>query len=76
MFGGIINETLSEEKVSTTEVKQDRNSHQRCSIIKCVLRNFKKFTVKHLCPSLSFNTFAGLRTESLLKKDSGTGVFL
>ena len=28
-----------------------RSSHQRCSVIKGVLRNFTKFTVKHLCQS-------------------------
>ena len=32
-----------------------RNSHQRCSVKKVVLRNFTKFTGKHLCQSLSFN---------------------
>ena len=31
-----------------------RSSHQRCSIIKGVLRNFRKFTGKHLCQSLFF----------------------
>ena len=34
-----------------------------------VLRNFAKFTGKHLCQSLFFNKVAG-------EKDSGTGVFL
>ena len=28
-----------------------RSSHQRCSVIKGVLRNFTKFTVKYLCHS-------------------------
>ena len=32
-----------------------RNSHQRCSVRKRVLRNFAKFTGKHLCQSLFFN---------------------
>ena len=32
-----------------------RNSHQRCSVKKVVLRNLTKFTGKHLCQSLSFN---------------------
>ena len=36
---------------------------------KGVLRNFTKFTGKHLCQSLFFNKVAGLR-------DSGTGVLL
>ena len=29
-----------------------RSSHQRCSVKKVVLRNFPKFTGKHLCQSL------------------------
>ena len=33
-----------------------------------VLRNFAKFTEKHLCQSLSFNKVAGLRPATLLKK--------
>ena len=45
-----------------------RSSHQRCSIIKGVLRNFTKFTGKHLCQSLFFNKVAGLRPATLLKK--------
>ena len=32
----------------------NRSSHQRCSVIKDVLRNFGKFTGKHLCQSLFF----------------------
>ena len=39
-----------------------RSSHQRCSIKKGVLRNFTKFTGKHLCQSLFFNKVADLRT--------------
>ena len=46
----------------------DRSSHQRCSIKKGVLRNFTKFTGKHLCQSLFFNKVAGLRPATLLKK--------
>ena len=36
-----------------------RSSHQRCSLRKGVLRNFTKFTGKHLCQSLFFNKVAG-----------------
>ena len=32
-----------------------RSSHQRCFMKKGVLRNFVKFTGKHLCQSLFFN---------------------
>ena len=35
---------------------------------KCVLRNFAKFTGKHLCQSLFFNKVAGLTPATLLKK--------
>ena len=43
---------------------------------KGVLKNFAKFTGKHLCQGFFFNTFAGLRSATLLKRDSGTVVFL
>ena len=36
-----------------------RSSQQRCSVKKCVLRNFAKFARKHLCRSLVFNKVAG-----------------
>ena len=45
-----------------------RSSHQRCSLGKGVLRNFAKFTGKHLCQSFFFNKVAGLRHATLLKK--------
>ena len=45
-----------------------RSSHERCSVRKCVLRNFTKFTGKHLCQSLFFNKVAGLRLVTVLKK--------
>ena len=35
---------------------------------KGVLRNFAKFTGKHLCQSFFFNKVAGLRSATLLKK--------
>ena len=53
-----------------------RSSTRRCSIGKDVLKNFAKFTRKHLCRSLFFNKVAGLRPATLLKRDSGTVVFL
>ena len=43
---------------------------------KGVLRNFRKFTGKHLCQSLFFNKVTGLRTATISKKDPGTDVFL
>ena len=47
-----------------------RSSSQRCSMKKDVLRNFTKFTGKHLCQSSFFNR------ATLLKTRSGTGVLL
>ena len=46
----------------------NRSSHQRCSMKKGVLRNFTKFTGKHLCQSLFFNKVTGLRPATLLEK--------
>ena len=40
--------------------------HQRCSAKKGVLKNFTKFTRKHLCQSLTFNKVA--RPATLFKK--------
>ena len=40
------------------------------------LESFAKFTGKHLCQSLFFNIVASLRPATLLKRDSGKGVFL
>ena len=38
-----------------------RSSHQKCSIKKGVVRNFVKFTGRHMCQSIFFNKVAGLR---------------
>ena len=45
-----------------------RSSHQRCSMKKCVLGNFTKFTGNHLCQSLLFNKVAVLRPATILEK--------
>ena len=45
-----------------------RGNHQKCSIKKGVIRNFVKFTGKHMCQSIFFNKVAGLRYATLLKK--------
>ena len=39
----------------------ERSSHRKCSVKKGFLRNFIKFTRKHLCQSLFFNKVAGPR---------------
>ena len=56
--------------------RSDRSSRPEVFCKNGVLRNFAKFTRKHLCQSLFFNKIAGLRPAILLKRDSGTGVFL
>ena len=45
-----------------------RSSRPEVFCKKGVLRNFTKFTGKHLCQSLFFNNVAGLRPATLLKK--------
>ena len=42
---------------------------------KGVIRNFAKFTGKHLCQSLFFNKFAGSSLQLYWNWDSGTGAF-
>ena len=51
----------------------EKSSSKRSSLpevfcTKGVLRNFAKFTGKHLCQSLIFNKVTGLRPATLLKK--------
>ena len=55
-------------KMSVRLVKPTTWFSHRCSVRKRVLRNFAKFTGKHLRQSLSFNRVAGLRPATLLKK--------
>ena len=45
-----------------------RSSRPEVFCRKGVLRNFTKFTGKHLCQSLLFNKVAGLRPATLLKR--------
>ena len=44
------------------------SSRQTCSIKIDILKNFAKFTGKHLCQNLFFNKVADLMPASLLKK--------
>ena len=53
-----------------------RSSRLEVLCKKGALRIFTKFTGKHLCQSLFFDKVTGLRPTTLLKKDSGTDVFL
>ena len=45
-----------------------RSSRPEMFCKKSVLRNFAKFTIKHLCKSPFFNKVAGLRPAALFKK--------
>ena len=45
-----------------------RSSHSKTFYKKGVLKNFAKFTGKHLCQILVFNKVADLRPATLLKK--------
>ena len=49
-----------------------RNSHQRCSIKKDVLKNFAIFTGKHLCRSFFLTKLQAFRAATLLKRNSTT----
>ena len=46
----------------------DRSSLEEAFCTKGVVKNFTKFTGKHLCQSLVFNKVTGLRPATLLKK--------
>ena len=45
-----------------------RSSHRGCSVTKGIIRNFAKFTGKHLSQSLFFYNAAGLETCNFIKK--------
>ena len=47
-----------------------RGNHQRCSIRKGVLRNFAKFTGKHLWQVLFYNKVAGLEKFCEISKNT------
>ena len=49
-------------------VRPFRSSHWGCSFEKSVLKDLIKFTGKHPCQSLFFNTVAGLRPATLFQK--------
>ena len=44
---------------------QDRSSHRRCSVRKGVIRNFTKFTGKHLWQSLFLNKVANTASSKI-----------
>ena len=54
--------------MSIKSAGRSRSSQQRCFVRKGILRNFTKFTGKHLCQGLFFNIVVGPRPATLLKK--------
>ena len=71
--------SLFQNKVAGWKPEIVKSGHKRCSLKKCVLKNFANFTAKDQCWSfflikLEFYQPGVLRT--LLKKDSDTGHFL
>ena len=55
-------------KMLCWKISSYRSSHPQVFCKKGVLRNFAKFTGKHLCQRLFFNKVARLRQATLLKK--------
>ena len=45
-----------------------KSSYPRCTVDKCVLKNFTNFTGKHMCWSLFCNKVAVLRSFNFIKK--------
>ena len=65
----------NENMIPTTEETshwRHRSSHQRCSLRKVILKNFAKFTGKHLYQGLFFNKVAG---RNFIKKEILVQVF-
>ena len=57
------------------QIEVFRSSHRRCSVRKGVLRNFAKFTGKHLCQGFLFNKVAGLVAKQLYWNRTSAWVF-
>ena len=74
----ILRRCLLVRKTMRTETKKTSGRRSRSEVFckKSFLKNFTKFSGKHLCQSLFFNKVADLRRETWLKIDSDTGVFL
>ena len=53
-----------------------RSSHLEVYLNIVTLKNFAKFTTKHLCRSIFLNKVIRYRPETILKRDFGTDAFL
>ena len=63
--------TIIPEAISATLMAKNRSSHPEVFCKKDVLRNFPKFTRKHLCQSPFFNKVADLRPAcNFIKKET------
>ena len=58
LYGDILRTFYSQRPFKRLDPAETRNSHQRCSIRKSVLKNFAKFTGKRLCQSLLLRDLA------------------
>ena len=70
-FGGVLQSSKSPEGYfwnPQQNMFSYRSSRPDVFCKRGVLRNFTKFTGKHLCQSLFFNKIAGLSSATLLKK--------
>ena len=70
------NPCFAEDPQTAGSGTPDRGSRPEVFCEKVVLRNFAKFTGKHLCQSLFFHKVSGGHLQIYGKRDSGTGVFL
>ena len=67
----------SEKETNSSFFRKNKNRSSRPEVFckKGVLRNFAKFTEKHLCRSLFLSIVAGLRSAILFKKETLAQVF-
>ena len=63
-----INSEITDERFGACRPGGSEAATKRCPMEKDVLKNFTKFTAKHLCQSPFFNKLSGLRFATLSKK--------
>ena len=64
----LVKELKSKVHKCYSKASNIRSSHRRCSVKVGVLKNFTKFTGKHMSLNLFVSKVAGLRTATLAKK--------
>ena len=64
---------ISKRKFNCPKPIFSKRSHRKCSVGQALLKNFAKFTGKHLCHSLFFNKVAALSLLLCQRRGSGTG---